>query len=160
VRIRKDWNADESMYGEDVLAAAKVADALAHPVRIEILRHILQENLARRAVTNKDIVQSFNYAQSTISQHIAQLLIGGLLIVRKRGTSSCYYARIGKLSVFMDTLKKIKIPDDFDKMPDFLGSGIQNADPSDPVFNPGRDFEWEPLEPTLEEVTGEKFHLL
>ena len=92
------------------MVAAKTADALAHPLRIRVLRYILAENLARRPVTNKDLVQSFDYAQATISQHVSKLLMSGLLEVRKKGTSSYYYADIGKLSVFADTLKKIETP--------------------------------------------------
>ena len=108
MRIRKQEPPDASLDNEDVLTAAKISDALAHPARIQILRYILVENLARRTVTNKDIVSVFNYAQATISQHLSKLIIGGLIDVQKRGTSSCYYARIGRLDIFVGLLKKIE----------------------------------------------------
>lgn len=105
---------------EDIVAAAKVSDALAHPARIRILRYILTENLARRNVTNKDLVFVFDYAQATISQHLTKLLIGGLIDVRKKGTSSCYFARIGRLTSYTELLKKIESRGDEGEMPDFL----------------------------------------
>ena len=105
---------------EDIVAAAKVSDALAHPARIRILRYILTENLARRNVTNKDLVFVFDYAQATISQHMTKLVIGGLIDVRKKGTSSCYFARIGRLTSYTELLKKIESRGDEGEMPDFL----------------------------------------
>ena len=120
MRIRKQGPEDAAFSDEEVLAAAKIADALAHPVRIRMLRYILTENLARRTVTNKDLVAVFDYAQATISQHMSKLLIGGLIDVRKRGTSSCYFTKIGRLSFFSEALKKIEAREDEGEMPDFL----------------------------------------
>ena len=122
MRIRKHDSADTALRDEDILAAAKVSDALAHPVRIRMLRFILTENLARRPVTNKDIVQEFDYAQATVSQHLSKLLLGGLLEVQKRGTSSCYFARVGRLSNYTDTLRRIESNIAGSEMPDFLRS--------------------------------------
>ncbi|MCL2112134.1 MAG: helix-turn-helix domain-containing protein [Clostridiales bacterium] len=128
MRIRKEGPPDEAMKDEDVLNAAKVADALAHPARIRMLRYILTENLARRTVTNKDLVAIFDYAQATISQHVSKLLVGGLLEMRKRGTSSCYFARIGRLSMFMEVLKRFELPADTSDIPEFLRAGVYDAD--------------------------------
>jgi DNA-binding transcriptional ArsR family regulator len=120
MRIRKQGPADPAINDEEILAAAKISDALAHPVRIRMLRYILTENLARHTVTNKDLVSVFDYAQATISQHLSKLLIGGLIDVRKKGTSSCYFAKVGRLSFFTDMLKKIESRGDEGEMPDFL----------------------------------------
>ena len=122
MRIRKHDIADTALRDEDILTAAKVSDALAHPVRIRMLRFILTENLARRPVTNKDIVLEFDYAQATVSQHLSKLLLGGLLEVQKRGTSSCYFARVGRLSSYTDTLRRIESNGAGTEMPDFLRS--------------------------------------
>jgi len=127
MRIRKLGPVDDVLKDEDILTAAKVADALAHPARIRMLRYILTENLARNTVTNKDLVLAFDYAQATISQHLSKLLVGGLLDVRKKGTSSCYFARVGRLSIFTETLKKIETHTDPGDMPDFLRSGFYNT---------------------------------
>ena len=127
MRIRKQGPIDEGLRDEEVLAAAMAADALAHPVRIQMLRFILKENLARRTVANKDLVREFDYAQATISQHISKLVIGDLIEVQKKGTSSCYYAKIGKLTVFSETLKKIETPEPANDMPDFLRGGAEES---------------------------------
>ena len=127
MRIRKQGPPDELLNDEEVLSAARVADALAHPLRIRMLRFILSENVARRTVTNKDLVEIFDYSQASVSQHISKLVLGGLLEVRKKGTSSCYFTRVGKLSVFAETLKKIEAPGDAVGLPDFLRTGFQEA---------------------------------
>jgi len=120
MRIRRDTPVDAALNDEEILAVAKISDALAHPVRIRLFRYILSENLARRSVTNKDLVGAFGYAQATISQHISKLLIGGLVEMQKKGTSSCYFARVGKLLAYTETIKKIDTHEMESEMPDFL----------------------------------------
>ena len=120
LRIRKKGPADAALSKEDIKTAATISDALAHPARIEMLRYILGENLERRTVTNKDLVKVFDYAQATISQHLSKLIIGGLLDVKKKGTSSCYFVHIGRISAFVDILKKIDSSREEGEVPDFL----------------------------------------
>ena len=128
MRIRKLGPVDETLNEDDIMLAAKIADALAHPARIRMLRYILTENLARRPVTNKDLVLAFDYAQATVSQHISKLILGGLLDVRKKGTSSCYFARIGRLSIFADTLKKIETPGEGGGISELLRTNFYNTE--------------------------------
>jgi len=54
--------------------AAKLA-ALAHPTRIEILRHLG----AAQSCCCKDVVERFDLAQSTVSQHLKILVDAGLV---------------------------------------------------------------------------------
>jgi ArsR family transcriptional regulator len=54
--------------------AAKLA-ALAHPTRIEILRHL---GLTQSCCC-KDVVERFDLAQSTVSQHLKILVDAGLV---------------------------------------------------------------------------------
>ena len=124
MRIRKQGPADAALNNNEIMTVAKVSDALAHPARVRMLRFILTENLARRTVTNKDLVKTFEYAQATISQHLSKLMLGGLLDMKKRGTSSCYYVRVGRLSAFTAILKKIDPGNDAGEMPDFLKKGF------------------------------------
>jgi len=131
MRIRKKGPEDAVFSDEDIIAAAKISDALAHPARIRILRYILTENVSRRNVTNKDLVIAFDYAQATISQHLSKLLIGGLVDVRKKGTSSCYFARIGRLSSYTEILKKIESRGEEEEMPDFLRAELFETDDDD-----------------------------
>lgn len=129
MRIRKQESNDAALKDEEILAAAKISDALAHPVRIRMLRYILTENLARRTVTNKDLVQAFDYAQATVSQHLSKLLIGGLLEMQKKGTSSCYFAHVGRLSIYTETLKKIESQGDGGEIPEFLRAEFFEPEP-------------------------------
>ena len=134
VRIRKQESNDAALKDEEIMAAAKISDALAHPVRIRMLRYILTENLARRTVTNKDLVQAFDYAQATISQHVSKLLIGGLLEMQKKGTSSCYFAHVGRLSIYTETLKKIESQGDGGEIPEFLRAEFFEPNPVEDSF--------------------------
>jgi ArsR family transcriptional regulator len=107
MRIRKNLADNTTLTDDEVFAAAKVADALAHPARIRMLQFILAENIARRKVTNKDVVAAFEYSQATVSQHLSKLVIGGVLETRKQGTSTCYYAHPGTLVSYSKTVLKI-----------------------------------------------------
>jgi len=49
--------------------------ALAHPARIEILRHLA----GREACCCKDVVECLDLAQSTVSQHLKVLVDAGLV---------------------------------------------------------------------------------
>ncbi|WP_309084010.1 metalloregulator ArsR/SmtB family transcription factor [Chelativorans sp.] len=60
--------------------------ALAHPVRIEILRHLSGVD----ACCCKDVVGKLPLAQSTVSQHLKVLLEAGLVRVRPEGQRSNY----------------------------------------------------------------------
>ncbi len=103
MRIRKDTGLER----EDILLIARASDALAHPVRVEIFRYIYNENLARRQVCNKDLVEEFDYAQATISQHMRKLVISGLVNVQKKETYSYYYVNIGMLGRYLNSVRKL-----------------------------------------------------
>ena len=103
MRIRKDPNMQE----EDVLLIAQVSDALAHPARVEIFRYIYIENMNRRTVCNKNLVENFDYSQATISQHIKKLVISRLIEVQKKENFSFYYVNIGILSKYLNAVKKL-----------------------------------------------------
>ena len=94
MRLRKE---QDEMMEEEVLLIAKVSDALAHPARINIFRYIMQSNRAMVQVCNKDLVEHFNYAQATISQHTKKLVDSGLVEVKKKDKYSYYYANLGML---------------------------------------------------------------
>ena len=56
-------------------AIAARLSALAHPARLAILRHLS----ARNCSCCKDVVQSVELAQSTVSQHLKVLVEAGLV---------------------------------------------------------------------------------
>ena len=86
---------------------AKMADAFAHPLRVDIFRYILRCNRERLLVRNKDLVNAFGYSQATVSQHINMLKDGGFLTTRSQATSTCYYANIGVVGKFINELSKV-----------------------------------------------------
>ncbi len=52
---------------------AQISDALAHPVRVALVRYLSEKNNGRgvdNVTCNKDLVDMFHYSQSTISQHV------------------------------------------------------------------------------------------
>ena len=108
MRIRKTDPSSDILTDEEVLSAAKVADALAHPARIRMLQFILNANAERKIVTNKDVVEAFDYSQATVSQHLSKMIIGGLIETKKRGTSTCYFVKAGALVAFTKTILKVK----------------------------------------------------
>ncbi len=103
MRIRKD----SALEKDDILLIARASDALAHPVRVELFRYIYTENLARRTVCNKDLVEEFDYAQSTVSQHMQKLVSSGLVDVQKKETYSYYYVNIGMLGRYLNAVRKL-----------------------------------------------------
>ena len=106
MRLRKE---QDEMMEEEVLLIAKVSDALAHPARINIFRYIMQSNRAMVEVCNKDLVEHFNYAQATISQHTKKLVDSGLVEVKKKDKYSYYYANLGMLMQYLNATKKFSV---------------------------------------------------
>ena len=65
---------------------ASMAKALAHPVRVRILRVLA----ARRACICGDLVDMLPLAQSTVSQHLKVLKKAGLIQGEVDGPRTCY----------------------------------------------------------------------
>ena len=105
MRLRKDV---EQLMDEEVLLIAKVSDALAHPARIHLFRYIMACNTERQRVCTGDLVEAFDYAQATISQHMKKLELSGLVEVKKENKYSYYYVNIGMLSKYLDATRKFK----------------------------------------------------
>lgn len=65
---------------------ADFAKALAHPARIAILKILAQQNFCICG----EIVDRLPLAQSTVSQHLKELMTAGLIIGEADGPRSCY----------------------------------------------------------------------
>ncbi|NMA93940.1 MAG: winged helix-turn-helix transcriptional regulator [Clostridiales bacterium] len=104
MRIRKDTDILDK---EEIDLIASCSDALAHPARVEIFRFVYRTNLNRSSVCNKDIVEEFDYAQATISQHISKLTGSGLLEIQKKGNRNYYFVSLGVLSRYLNAVKKL-----------------------------------------------------
>ncbi len=105
MRLRKEL---DEMQEKEILLMARISDALAHPARIKIFRYIMQQNRERRQVCNKDLVDYFDYAQATISQHVKKLAEAGLVQVIKKDRFSYYYVHLGTLNEYLTATKKFE----------------------------------------------------
>ena len=65
---------------------ADFAKAIAHPARIAILKLLAQKN----ECICGEIVEALPLAQSTVSQHLKELMNAGLIIGEMEGPRSCY----------------------------------------------------------------------
>lgn len=97
MRIRKD---SEYLSDEQIEFIAKISDALAHPTRLYLFRYIMTCNLKRQNICNKDLVEYFDYAQATISQHMKKLVSSGLIEIKKDNRKTYYFAHFGTLQKY------------------------------------------------------------
>jgi DNA-binding transcriptional ArsR family regulator len=89
---------------ELIVEVAKSSSAFSHPLRIEIYRFILENNAKFKAVKNKDIVKKFKLAQSTTSEHLNKLSIGGLISKKSKGTATFYSANFVSVEKYLKNL--------------------------------------------------------
>ena len=75
-----------NLFTEDQNKLALQAKCLAHPARIAILEHLLATN----ACINGDLVQELGLAQATVSQHLKELKLAGLIQGNIEGSSMSY----------------------------------------------------------------------
>ncbi len=84
----------EEPLGDD--EASRIARALGHPVRLAILRILLE----RDECVCGDVCAAFPLAQSTVSQHLKVLREAGLVRGQSVGTSVCYCVEPHRLAAF------------------------------------------------------------
>jgi len=106
MRIRKEKN---TIGNEEIELIAAVSDALAHPVRVRLFQYIMQQNKTFTQVCNGDLVEAFDYAQATISQHMKKLVQSGLVEAKKKDKFTYYYANLGMLSKYLNATKKFSV---------------------------------------------------
>lgn len=75
----------QTEFGQEEVQLAAIAKALAHPARIAILKI-----LANGECVCGDIVEELPLAQSTVSQHLAELKKAGLIKGEIDGPRVCY----------------------------------------------------------------------
>lgn len=106
MRIRKQT---DELLEEEILLISKVSDALSHPARIKMFKYIMNMNRQREKVCTKDLVSEFDYAQATVSQHMAILASSGLVEIKKENKFSYYYANFGILMQYLNAAKKFSV---------------------------------------------------
>lgn len=75
---------------------ARLAKALAHPVRVAIVRLLVQKD----GCIVGDCVDELPLAQSTVSQHLKQLKDAGLVRGEVDGPRTCYCVEPGAIALF------------------------------------------------------------
>lgn len=73
-------------FGKREQELAEIAKALSHPARIAILKVLAQ----KKECICGEIVEVLPLAQSTVSQHLKELLTAGLIEGTMDGPRSCY----------------------------------------------------------------------
>ena len=104
MRIRKET---DILDREEIDLIAECSDALAHPARVEIFRFIYKANMDRKTVCNKDVVEAFDYAQATVSQHLSRLVGCGLVDYQKESNRAYYFVSLGVLAKYLAAVKKL-----------------------------------------------------
>ncbi len=86
---------------------AELSNALSHPLRVALVRYLNEKDTGTgldNATCNKDLVQMFDYSQSTMSQHVKILTACGLFTVEKKDQFRFYYLNRALLEEFYDFL--------------------------------------------------------
>lgn len=103
MKIKKDFNIEGS---DHAIRIAKVADALAHPLRVALVHYVSKKNKVRNDVCNKDLVKHFPYSQSNLSQHIKKLKDANIFEVEYIDKFSFYSVNKETLKTFNKALSK------------------------------------------------------
>jgi DNA-binding transcriptional ArsR family regulator len=74
------------IYTREQIEMARLFKALAHPARLAIVEHIIRHEV----LSGKDLQFYIPLAQSTISQHLKELHIAGIIDIRADGNKSIY----------------------------------------------------------------------
>lgn len=106
MRIRKD---NKELLENEIMLISDVSDALAHPLRVKILKYIMTQNRSMKPVCTKDLVKEFGYAQATISQHMKKLVLAGLVESKHKEKFNYYYVNLGLLARYVDAAKKFSV---------------------------------------------------
>ena len=106
MRIRKD---NKELLENEIMLISDVSDALAHPLRVKILKYIMTQNRNMKPVCTKDLVKEFGYAQATISQHMKKLVLAGLVESKHKEKFNYYYVNLGLLARYVNAAKKFSV---------------------------------------------------
>lgn len=89
---------------------AELANALAHPLRVALVRYLSEKNQGKgvdNVTCNKDLVKAFDYSQSTISQHVKILKECGLFITESKDKFTFYHLNKDLLEKFSAVIQSL-----------------------------------------------------
>jgi ArsR family transcriptional regulator, arsenate/arsenite/antimonite-responsive transcriptional repressor len=84
---------------------ARLSKALAHPVRVRIVRYLLEQEECMVGA----IVEELPLAQSTVSQHLKVLREAGLIYGEVDGPRICYCADVARLERLGSLLERLTV---------------------------------------------------
>lgn len=87
------------------IKTAEIANALAHPLRVALVRYLSTKNSGKgvdNVTCNKDLVEMFDYSQSTVSQHVKILKDAGLFMTESKDKYTYYYLNTDLLKEFSE----------------------------------------------------------
>ena len=93
--------AKTEIFSDEQNEIAVFAKAFGHPARVAILQHLFRVN----ACVCGDLVDEIGLAQPTISQHLKELKLLGLIKGSVEGTSVCYCVDTGNWSKMKAIMK-------------------------------------------------------
>ncbi|MBN2730320.1 MAG: helix-turn-helix transcriptional regulator [Bacteroidales bacterium] len=73
--------ADKPSFSESQLEIAQIAKALSHPARVFIMERLLNSNFCsgKSCCTSGEMINDIPIARSTLSQHLKELKLAGLI---------------------------------------------------------------------------------
>lgn len=80
-------------FRESEITLATYAKALAHPARVAILNMLSKKQICICG----DIVEELPLSQSTVSQHLKELKLAGLISGEVNGACVCYYLNVDQV---------------------------------------------------------------
>lgn len=92
MRVRSEIGQDNVSSADQRMA--ELGNALAHPLRVALVRYLHLKNCGQgveNITCNKDLVDLFDYSQSTISQHVKILKDCGLFSTEVKNKFTYYY---------------------------------------------------------------------
>lgn len=88
-----------NLFTEEQNDFAQMGKVFSHPARVAILQHLLKTD----ACINSDLVSELGLAQATISQHLKELKLAGIIQGTIEGTSMNYCINPNKWMEFRET---------------------------------------------------------
>ena len=81
---------------------ARVAKAIGHPARVAIIQYLSKESCA----TNKELIRLTDLSETTVHQHLRELVKAGLIAGSFRGKQH-FYRLLPSASERIENLKKV-----------------------------------------------------
>lgn len=92
-----------SLFNTNVEKTAKVFKALGHPVRLLIVKHLMENE----SCFANQLVNLMPYSQPTVSRHLAELTNAGITKAEKKGSHLYFEINPVGLSAVKDLLDKL-----------------------------------------------------